>query len=266
MLRLQQHQSLDPSELASQCLQDQLIVLIFESLTKCCLDGLMEITSELHEAFLILTLLHPHTASDFIRVLYPLFSVSPSLGDRCALALRKASFAKDLSSRHTAVCTLTTLLECQLRSANSQRSRIPFSSSQPDLSSEIVLSQHENLSQRLSIGVSVDEVLSLCRRFLQHQSSVKSILYNNLALLHFEFSNFRPLISQLFRNHLQHLVIDEEHGRTSACDDGMVFVDGTQGMLILNVDRCIDSSGNLLEVKRPCIRFFLTYPPLAEYF
>jgi hypothetical protein len=211
----------------------------------------MEITSELHEAFLILTLLHPHTASDLIRVFSTLFSVSPSLGDRCALALRKASFAKDLSSRHTAVCALTTLLRCQLQSTNSQRHQIPFSSSQPDISAAIVLSQHDNLSQRLSIGVSVDEVLSLCRRFLQHQSSVKSILYNNLALLHVEFSHFRPLISQLFRNHLQHILMDEDHGITpSGCDDDLAFAAGTRGMLILNTDRCIDSSGNILEVSK----------------
>jgi hypothetical protein len=221
--------------------------MIFEALMQCCLDGLMEISSELQETFLVLTILHPQTASDLIRVLFPLFSVSPALGDRCALALRKASFSKDVLSRQTAVCSLTTLLRCQLLSS-STRSQLPFTSSQTDVASEVepFLSQNQHLTQRLSIGISVDEVLSLCRRFLQHQSPVKSILYNNLALLHAEFIHFRPLISQIFRNHLLHITIDDDPlNLPSVSSSGGAF---GSGMLVLNIDRCVDSCGHSLEV------------------
>jgi hypothetical protein len=241
-----------------QSLQDQHIVMIFEALMQCCLDGLMEITSELQETFLILTILHPQTASDLIRVLFPLFSVSPALGDRCALALRKASFSKDILSRQTAVCSLTTLLRCQLLS--STRNQHPFTTSQPDLSTdaEPFLSQNQHLTQRLSIGISVDEVLSLCRRFLQHQSPVKSILYNNLALLQTEFIHFRPLISQLFRNHLLHITTDEDPlGLPASSSDTFAFGAGANGMLVLNIDRCVDSSGNSLEVSNEPYRLTL---------
>lgn len=74
----------------------------------------MEVTTELQEIFISLSFLHPHTASDLIRIMYPLFSVSPQLADRCTLALRKASFSKDIFNRQTAICALTTLLRCQL--------------------------------------------------------------------------------------------------------------------------------------------------------
>lgn len=223
--------------------------MILTALTQTCLDGLMEITSELQETFMVLIYLHPHTASDLIHVLYPLFAVFPSLGDRCALSLRKASFSKDISSRQTAVCALTTLLRTQLQNPSHRSHEMAFSTSQPDAHADIeILSQHQHLSQRLSIGISVDEVLSLCRRFLQHQSSVKSLLYNNLAMLHDEFPHFRPLISQLFRNHLLHIVIDDESMGLND-DNDLVFATGDRGVLILNVDRCIDSSGIAVEVK-----------------
>lgn len=245
-LRLQQHQSSETSgDILLQSIQDQLIVKIFEALAINCLDGLMEITSELQETFMVLIYLHPQTASDLVHVLYPLFAVFPSLGDRCSLSLRKASFSKDMSSRQTAVCSLTTLLRAQLMSHSHRLCQVAVTTSQPDGNVEVeVMSQHEHLTQRLSIGISVDEVLSLCRRFLQHQSSVKSLLYNNLAQLHNEFAYFRPLISQLFRNHLMHLL----HEDISFDEGDLVFASDDRGILTLNVDRCIDSSGNSLEV------------------
>jgi hypothetical protein len=244
---------------------ERLLVRVLDALASECSHGLAEVSGALQDVFLALPDLHPITAGEVVRVLGPLCAYTPSLADRCALALRKASFSKDTRSRQAAVTALAALLRSQLQlsssdGAGSASGSHRSCSSQDDGSSAggrsrgrgWRMSQQQQLSQRVSTGLSVDEVLSLCRRFLQHQAPVRAVLYDKLGGLQLDFPFFRPLLLRLLRTHLRGLVSESE-----AWAPGRGGEDEEAVPLILSVDRCVDASGGIHEVRSPHIRFFI---------
>ena len=253
---------------------ERLLVDVLDQLASECPHGLLEVVSVLQDVFLALPSLHPVTAGEVVRVLGPLCVYTPTLSDRCALAMRKASFSKDVRSRQAAVSALSALLRSQLAaSSQSYRGRgrpgawsggsLHSCSSQNDgsaLSSRrlmasngqrryAAMSQQEQLSQRVSTGLSIDEVLSLCRRFLQHQAPVRAVLYDKLSGLDQDFPFFRPLLLRLAVTHLRGIVKEGDHSSAvGGGEEGLVLAEGSHGVLLLNLDRCVDASGCISEV------------------
>ncbi len=225
--------------LAPQSLLDRSILIIFGTLLSRCLDGILDVVTEFQEIFLSLAYYHPKTASDIINIFGSLFSISAPLANRCALSLRKSSFAKDLLNRQTALCALTSILRYQLDNSN-ELQPIAFSSSQIDQQQLAP----DTFFPRSSVGISIDEVLTLFRRSLQQQPTVRSSLYHNLLSLFHDFPHFRQTILRFLRQHLmRHCIEDDSFLRAS-----QNLMDGIADPLFLNSDHCLDSLGNNLEV------------------
>lgn len=240
---------------------ERLLVRVLDKLASNCAHGLAEVSSALQDVFMALPGLHPVTAGEVVRVLGPLCAYTPTLADRCALALRKASFSKDTRSRQAAVTALASLLRSQLEltssggSGSASGSYHSCSSQDESAAASAVrsrgirgwtrMSQQQQLSQRVSTGLSVEEVLSLCRRFLQHQAPVRAVLYDKLGGLQQDFPFFRPLILRLLRNHLRGLVSESEMWPVGGGGGGEGSEDAA---LLLSVDRCVDAAGGINEV------------------
>lgn len=218
------------------------LILILEALTQECKYGMIECSSDLQEGFVTLPFLHPTTAGELIHVIGPLFCQGNALSDRCALALRKASFCKDIPNRHAAVSALTAFLNNQLSHISDGHHKRPMNHSQTDqLSRRVVIS-----------GLSVDEILSLCRRFLQHQAPIRSHLYQEFIVVANDFPQFRNICMRLLHSHFQNILLDCDgigvnNGPMSAIAGDSIFKLGNKNAYLLNIERCIDLGGNQQE-------------------
>ena len=158
-------------------------LIILKTLCKDCREGILEVNNELHELFLYTTELSPAIASALISTLFPFFQLCDGMGDKCCIALRKACFSKDCSSRQAAVSSILSLLQSHLHSTNNFFLIASSSSQMSQLDSDQRSGFHDALrfqsqmKQRVVTGLSVEEIMVLLRRFLQHQSSVRSVLY-----------------------------------------------------------------------------------------
>ena len=201
--------------------------------------------SELFEIISALQLLPPQKASALISAVAPLFKFpqSSALTDRCALALRKASFSNVVACRQAAVASLLTLLELQL-AQQFQESRV---------SSTV----NNHLRQRVATGISVEEVLSLQKRFLKQQACVRGILYEKMYILSARYPSFGVLALRLLMSHLESLAMEDtrpnanvnaysarvRYGFKSANPRDTNVVN-----LGLDFEKCVDSrSGKIME-------------------
>jgi hypothetical protein len=157
-------------------------VYVLSVLSSMCPHGLMEASSELQEAFISLPNLHHETAGKLILALGPLFQSSNSLADKCSLAVRKSSFSKDSACRQAAVSALLSLLRSQMIQATSRDQNSSASSSASSSSSASKgigrrrgMGLSDRLRQQGGSGLSLEEVIALLKRFLQHQSAVRGI-------------------------------------------------------------------------------------------
>jgi hypothetical protein len=196
--------------LVDQSPLEKLLLGVLSHLTasSLCLEGMLEgadesgfpggvqggsIVQEMMELFLALPSLLPRTAGQLVQVMVPLLRRSSGLADRCALSLRKASFSKDVGSRLSAVSALMTLLHVQLMPpgrVNDQHQQ-GWTNTGGSGASSSSQSSVVNVPQPGGGGgnpipgvLSIEEVLSLCRRFLHHQAPVRSqfVLLLNIIL------------------------------------------------------------------------------------
>lgn len=205
-------------------------VSIINNLVTQCPYGIVDVSSELQEAFVSLPSLFPDTAGKLVQALSRLFTRGCGvLADRCALALRKATFSQgwtyillliiflqfykyyylytDAICRQAAVSALLALLRSQMISTtvhkdrNRNQSNIPqdFSRNGRDISTN-------------SAPLSVDEILSLLRRFMNHQAVVRSLLYDQLYCLQGDFPHLRELMNRLLLNHMKSLLDKNNDG------------------------------------------------------
>lgn len=178
-------------------------IAVLRQLAISCSYGLSDVSGDLQEAFASLPDLDHHTSGGLITAVSPLFSTSTSLADRCALALRKSSFSKDCNCRQAAVSALLALLKAQLI-----------------LSGRGSGSGSGSGSSRRTIGLSVDEILALLRRFLQHQVAVRIVLYNNVFDLQALFPSFRPSAIRLLSDHLASMLKGNDRNLSSNSSTG----------------------------------------------
>ena len=138
---------------------------------KCPL-GLVAGQTDLQEAFLSIADLNPSTAGKLVSTLSTLFPRCTFLADRCALSLRKATFSQDEGCRQSAVAALLALLRNQVASASTlhRRLTINYNSVTPGVS-----------------PLAIDEILALLRRFMTHQSGVRTLLYDELYKLQHDY-------------------------------------------------------------------------------
>lgn len=60
------------------------------------------------------------------------------------------------------------------------------------------------------VGISVDEILSMCRRFFGYQRDIRVILYDLLVQIQIDFPACRGLVLRLLGNHMNNLISDEK--------------------------------------------------------
>lgn len=142
--------------------------LLFARNQRTLSDNSGSIVQELMELFMALPTLLPRTAGHLVQLMVPLLRRSSCLADRCALSLRKASFSKDVGSRLSAVSALMTLLRVQLVSPQEMSTEVDSSSQ----SNGLPPPQPKRTSHPIPGVLSIEEILSLCRRFMHHQASV----------------------------------------------------------------------------------------------
>jgi hypothetical protein len=86
-----------------------------------------------------------------------------------------------------------------------------------------------------SAPLSVDEILSLLRRFMNHQAVVRSLLYDQVYCLQGDFPHLRELMTRLLLNHMKSLLnIDY--------DGVKVNNNITNSSACLDLESCIDLS------------------------
>jgi uncharacterized membrane protein YgcG len=139
---------------------------------------LAEHTADLQECLLTLPHLDSAVVEDLLDALAPLFKsqvLSQALADTCALSLRKSSFSTDIPGRKSAISALSKLLSLQMQSYDISSNRNDF-----------------------FVVISIDEVLSLLRRFFSHQAEVRGYLYGKLSVLQCEHPVLRGTILRLF--------------------------------------------------------------------
>lgn len=233
---------------------DDVCMSIIEELSSKCPNGIVDAHAQFQDIFLSIQDRHPLLVSRLIESSSRLFALCPALVDSCTLALRKASFSTDVSSRQSAVVALTSLLNVHMRGLN--QSAMTTSSSSVNGNS---LGTNRGASLRLSsssirLGLSVDEIFSLLRRFLQHQASVRSILYNRLHRLQEEYPILRGTVLKFLHGHLKRYLVstcDDRFGTAAAAAeakmiDGKALVDSTGHNL--SADSMVDLLTTLLSV------------------
>lgn len=178
---------------------EKLLLGVLRHLTSSplCLEGILEsaqdfgerqggggnIVHELMELFLALPSLSPRTAGQLVDIMAPVLRFSSGLADRCTLSLRKASFSKDVNSRISAVSALMTLLRIQLSPPSRPSEKQSWTNRSGGSSSNISQPSVQTgpwPQQSIEGGdpqpvpgiLSIEEMLSLCRRFLHHQAPV----------------------------------------------------------------------------------------------
>lgn len=192
------------------------ITKLLHSLVSTCAHMLLEVEGDLQELLCSLGDFDLTVAGDVVHAMSPLFRHSPSLFDRCVLCIRKATFSNDALCRMSAVAALTELLYFQTDQLDRRTSR-----------------------QRAGAAeVSIDEVLLLLRRFLQHQSAVRSLLYERFLSLHHAFSSVRIILLRFLSSHLNSLL------KTPSDHLGQV---NSSSFVVLDLALCLDHHGAVCE-------------------
>ena len=244
ILRLASMSSISPFESSTRTNSKSVITShCVDALKKCieCCDThhISKLSVELQEVFLYLTELTPDNAKSLINCFFPLFSIFPEMGDRCSVSLRKACFSRNSDSRQAAASSMLALLRCHLQISLGTRS-----------SSSQVYADYFNRSRNFRVhmkdkvlpGLSVEQIMALLKRFLQYQSSVRSLLYEELCEISAEISDFRPFALRLLRIHFLGLFIKDEEStyhRKNHFDSSSL-----PPYMKLDVDRCIDEFGS----------------------
>ena len=203
-------------------------VLVLRELLYTCPGYLHEVGSELQEAFLYLQLMHPNTAGELVYTLSQFFPSSAILSDRCALALRKATFSQDGTCRQSAVSALIGLLRAHFKDRREYISALQHSNSDAPNTNKICLS--------------IDEIVSLLRRFMKHQGSVRCLLYDQIYYLQLEFPNVRQLAIQLLLTHLHSIVWDQDNQKRGMSSNVVIDAMTLNREIRIDVDACIDNS------------------------
>lgn len=181
--------------------------------------GVIEAESDLHEMLGALSDLEHHSAGDLLLILSPLFDQCPSLVDRVVLCVRKSTFHNDAICRMSALSALLQLLNVRIKAL--QMSSISSSTS--------------------TSSISVDEILVLLRRFLQHQSHVRSFLYQKLVQLHRDYPFVRLITLRFLFQHLtNYLMTDEDdiYGANPQSTDC--------NLSVIDFSLCIDKGHNAI--------------------
>ncbi len=165
-------------------------ILTLAILVKKCSHGFRLVEIDLQEVFMGLIELPTDQAGALVLALGPLFENCTALRDRCWLAARKAAFSRDTHHRQGAIVSLCSLLQLSLQKNN--------------------LRGHDgNASDSVS---EIAEAFSLLRRGVQHQSSVRVLLYDRLFRLQKEYSKLREPVLTLLFDHLRSLTRETEDG------------------------------------------------------
>lgn len=246
----------------SKHLVAEMCVDILKDICISCQQGVFEVGNDLQEVFLYLTDFSPHLTKTLLSALYPFFLLLPGLGDRCSISLRKASFSKDASCRQAAVSSIISLLSSHLKTTlNSSSSSSSVIASNSRYQESLMFQQ--KFKQKVATGLSVEEIMVLLKRFLQHQSSVRSIVYKDLYQISLEHPAFRPVCLRLLRGHfmtlLQSSVSDHEAFSRSSGVTSEVFGDN----IVINLDKFVDEAGNLLENIKDLILVMLSITILS---
>lgn len=217
-------------------------VSILLKLVKASPDALVESSKELQEAFLSLPDLYPSTASKLVNALSQLFPRCSALSDRCALALRKATFSQDNGCRQSAVSALLALLRCLISQS--------ISGGGINNRRRLTTSMMSSLGRSSSSPLSVDEILSLLRRFMTHQAKVRGLLYEELYKLQNEFPVLREMVLKLLLGHVHSLIQDDGFDRHIRQQQPLMAATGSRGSLPLvedmkiriDLNACLDIS------------------------
>jgi hypothetical protein len=172
--------------------------------------------------------MHPNTAGELVYTLSQFFPSSAILSDRCALALRKATFSQDGTCRQSAVSALVGLLRAHFKDKREYVLGLQHSGSDMPTVNKICLS--------------IDEIVSLLRRFMKHQGNVRCLLYDQIYYLQTEFPSVRQLVIQLLLSHLHSIVWDcsqEKRGLSSNVAIDLMSIDRK---IRIDVDACIESN------------------------
>jgi hypothetical protein len=221
-----------------------LCVNILKNICSSCRQGVFEVGNDLQEIFLYLTEFSPLTTKTLLTVLYPYFSFLPGLGDRCSISLRKASFSKDSLCRQAAASAIISLLHCHLKfTPNTSSSSSVMSNSRYQDSLLI----QEKMKQKVAIGLPVEEIMVLLNRFLQHQSSVRSLVYKDLYQIAFEVPAFRPVCLRLLRGHFSALFNSSSRDDDSFNNHRSTASSPASESFHVSLDKFVDESGNIVE-------------------
>lgn len=210
------------------------VIAFFDCLSKYCLQSLLEVCTELLEIFLKIPSMHPMVAAEFIRVLLPLFQTSLQFSDRCSLALRKASFSKDITGRQCAISALMSLLKNTLHLTQNKY-----------LENDCPMSQTSQLSNRISAGLSVDEIIAMSKRFLQHQRQVRRHLYSHFVSVSIEYPFFAGVCVKIILSQLSLYLV--ESSPRDQLNGEMYFDVKSKSKLTINVNKLFESNGNQKE-------------------
>jgi hypothetical protein len=245
------------SKISNKDFVSNICVGILKSLCSKSKQSIIEIQSELHEVFMYIPQFSPYTAGELVSALVPLFEKCPGMADKCSLSVRKACFSKDTSSRKAAVSTILALLrshfsKSKLPSVVSYQSMLNSSSSSSNERNSLEGSSQHNdsrskfqqalnfqnlLKERVATGTSIEEVLVLLKRFLQHQSSVRSLLYESIYQLSIDFPEFLSYSLRLLRVHFLSLMQKDSDStrinQTRVSESYEVFLD---------LEKCLDES------------------------
>ena len=256
------------SKISNKDFVSNICVGILKSLCSKSKQSIIEIQSELHEVFMYIPQFSPYTAGELVSALVPLFEKCPGMADKCSLSVRKACFSKDTSSRKAAVSTILALLRSHFSKSKlpnvSYQSMLNSSSSSSNERSSLGeggggggvnnnSSQHNDsrskfqqalnfqnlLKERVATGTSIEEVLVLLKRFLQHQSSVRSLLYENIYQLSIDFPEFLSYSLRLLRVHFLSLM--QKDSDATRINQARVRVSESYEVF-LDLEKCLDES------------------------
>ena len=216
---------------AAEAASESLFVL--SQISEQCFDGLLGVAGELRECLSHLQHLQPFAAGKLVEVLSPQLGRCATLSDRCALALRKATFSQDGQCRQAAVSALVALLRGQVAAALSTGG----------------LQRGGRASLETIRGgpaaLALDEVLQLLRRFMKHQAPVRRLLYALLHQLQRQHPQLRDLVLQMLLSHTRSIVRESRSSSRSAhgAPGSTQAPGGRPGQLELDLAGCMDSSG-----------------------
>jgi fanconi anemia group I protein len=138
------------------------LALLEELVVRCPLD-LIQQQHSLREMFSFLGDIQPRHGEELLRICSPLFVLQPSISDMAMLPLRKSLFSRNEPTRVMASWGLIHLLH------------VASSGQGNSFGSQ---SQSNNFNDS---GLSVEELMTLLRRCLTQQCSVRKVVYAGLA-------------------------------------------------------------------------------------